>query len=49
MLNNWRCIRVGNSNAVWFERGSVGRRPLDSHRDRERPTPPSGVLQGNDR
>lgn len=35
-------------NAVWFEGGSGDRCPLDSHRDRERPTPPSAVLQGND-
>lgn len=36
-------------NAVWFGGGSGGRCPLDSHRDRERPTPPSAVLRGNDR
>lgn len=46
-LNN--CFCIVECNAVWFEGGSGDRCPLDSHRDRERPTPPSAVLQGNDR
>lgn len=48
-LNNCPCVPVATGKRASLRGGSVGLCPPDSHRDRERPTPPSGELRGKDR